>query len=91
MEGLLFTYELQQRMSFRKGGDNFSEERDRRAYIQIRITIVLVVSKRGGHLQLGKILKDYYSNTNSNIDFCFEKGRTSSVRKEIEGLLFKYE
>ena len=51
----------------------------------------LVVSKRGGHIQLNKILKDYYSNTNCDRACRFEKGRTPAVEKETEGLLFKYE
>ena len=60
--------------------------RDYRTIIQIRIATALVVSKRGGHLQFGKRLKDYYSNTNSNSACRFEKGRTSVVSKEIEGI-----
>ena len=36
-----------------------------------------------------KRLKDYYSNTNSDSACRFEKGGTSSVRKEIKGLLLK--
>ena len=53
--------------------------------IQIQIEIALVVSKRGGHLQLGNRLKDYYSNTYSDSTCSFEKGGTSSVRNDIEG------
>ena len=49
----------------------------------------LVVSKKGGHIQFGRRLKDYYSNTNSDRACRFERGRTSSVSKEIEGILFK--
>ena len=52
-------------------------------YIQILIATPLAVSKRGGHLQFGRRLKDAYSNTKSNSACCFEKGRTSSVRKKI--------
>ena len=47
-------------------------------------------SKRREHLQLGKRLKDVNSNTNSDTARRFEKGRTSSVRKEIEGRIFEY-
>ena len=50
----------------------------------------LVVSKGGVHLQLGKRLKDVYLNMNSDTACCFEKGGTSSVRKEIEGHIFEY-
>ena len=57
----------------------------------MRIATALVVSKKGGHLQFGKRLKEYHSNTNSDSACRFEKGRTSSVRKEIKGLLLKYE
>ena len=38
---------------------------------------------------MNKRLKDYYSNTNSDSACRLEQGRTSSVRKEIRGLLFK--
>ena len=58
--------------------------------IQIKIATALVVSKRGGNLQLGKRLEDYHSKTTNDSGCFFEKGRTSSVRKEIEELLFKY-
>ena len=66
-------------------------ERDCRTIIQIQISIALVVSKRGGHLQFRNRLEDYYSNTTSDRGFFFEKGRTSEDRKEIEGILFKHE
>ena len=59
--------------------------------IKIRIATELVVSKKGGNQQLKKRLKEYYSTTNSDSACRFEKGGTSSVRKEIEELLFKYE
>ena len=59
-------------------------------YDSKQLATAVVFSKRGGHLQLGKRLKDYYSNTNSDSACRFEKGRTYSVWKEIEGLLFKY-
>ena len=49
----------------------------------------LVVSTKGGHIHFGKILKDYYLNTNSDIACGLEKGRTYLVSEEIEGLLFK--
>ena len=58
-----------------------SAERDWRTIIQIRIATAIVVSKRGGHLQFGKRLKDYYSNTNSDCACRFEKGRTYLVEK----------
>ena len=58
--------------------------------IQIRIATAIVISKRGGHLQLLKRLKYYYSHTNSDSACCFEKGSTSSVREEIEGRIFEY-
>ena len=69
--------------------NSYNAERDWRTIIQIRIATSLVVSKRGGHLQFGKRLKDYYSNTNCDSACRFERGRTYSVEKEIEGLLFK--
>ena len=75
---------------FEKEQDIFSLERDYRTIIQIRIATALVVSKRGGHQHLNKRFKDYYSNTNSVRACIFEKRRTSSVEKDIEGLLFKY-
>ena len=59
--------------------------------IQIQIATALVVSKKGGHLQLGNRLRDTYSNTNSDSTCRLEKGRTYSVRKEIEGRIFEYE
>ena len=55
----------------------------------MRIVTALVKYKR--ELQFGNRLMDYYSNTNSDSACRFEKGRTYSVEKEIEGLLFKYE
>ena len=57
----------------------------------MKIATELVVLEREGHLQLGKRLKDYYSNTNSDSACCFEKGMISSDRKEIEGHILKYE
>ena len=66
-------------------------ERYCKTIIQIQIATALVVSRRGGHLQFGNRLEDYYSNTNSDSGCFFEKRRTSADRKEIEGLLFKYE
>ena len=47
---------------FEKGQDIFSLERDCRTIIQIQIATALVVSKRGGHLQLKNRLKDYTSS-----------------------------
>ena len=49
-----------------------------------------VVPKDEGHLQLRKILKDLYSNTNSDSACSFEKGRTLSVKKEMERHIFEY-
>ena len=60
-------------------------------FSKIRVATAVVFSKKVGHLQLGKRLKEYYSNTNSDSACCFEKGGKSSVRKEIAGLLFKYD
>ena len=64
-------------------------EIDWRTIIQIRMVTAVVFSKGGGHQYIGKKLKDYYSNTNSESACCFEKGRTSEVEQEIEGLLLK--
>ena len=63
---------------FEKGQDIFSLERDYRTLIQIRIATAIVVSKRGGHLQFGNRLEDYYSNTNSDSGCFFEKGEDIS-------------
>ena len=76
---------------FYNGQDIFSLEIDCRTIIQIQIATALVVLKGRRHLQFGNRLEDYYSNTTNDSACCFEKWRTSSVRKEIEGLLFKYE
>ena len=76
---------------FEKGQDIFSLERYCRTIIQIQIETSHVVSKRGGHIQFGNILEDYYSNTICDSACRLEKGRTSAVRKEIEGRIFKYE
>ena len=59
--------------------------------IQIQIVTALVLSNWGGHLQLGKKLKDVYSNTKSDRACHFEKGKIPSVRREIAGRIFKYE
>ena len=59
-------------------------ERDYRTIIQIRIATSLIVSKRGGHLQLGKGLKDYYSNMNGNSVYRFEKGRYQQLNKILK-------
>ena len=77
---------------FEKGQDIFSLERDCRTIIQIRMATAVVFSNREGNLQFGNQLEDYYSNTNSDSGCFFSKrGKTSEDRKEIEGLLYKYE
>ena len=71
---------------FEKGQDIFSLERDCSTIIQIRIATALVVSKRGGHLQLGKILKEYDSNTNSGRACRLKRGghlKTGKILKDV--------
>ena len=64
-----------------KEQDIFGLERYCRNIIQIRIASAIVVLKRGGRLQFGNILEEYYSNKICDSGCFFERGRTSADRE----------
>ena len=98
IEGILFKYKYRQRLLFRKGEDIFGLERDWRTIIQIQIATALVVSKRGGHLQFGKMSSPYrnykrcrylYLNNSPSISFSTEDVLSLSKLQALSLFVFE--